>query len=94
MVLVCRLHELHPVNADNVFSSLILWLELGNILLLFETVKAATPLNKEVKVFFDLIFDGLDDLCPHLSRIVWDIRLELQGIFVDTLDAGLIKLKL
>jgi len=86
VVAIVLLHYLHPLNRDGVLSavelSFVNW-KLGDLL---EGENTKAPVNEELKLFFDLVTADLQHLLAHLSRVVRDLRLKLDGVLVDTLD--------
>jgi hypothetical protein len=60
---------------------------------LLEGEEAHAILNVEVKMFFDFVLDSPQNCTSYLSRIVWEVRLELQSVLVDALDGRVVKLQ-
>lgn len=86
MVAIVLLHHLHPFDGDSVLGavelSVVNW-KLGD---LFQGEDTKTPVNKELELFFDLVTADLQHFLAHLSSVVRDLRLKLDGVLVDTLD--------
>ena len=52
---------MYPLNSDGVLNALMFSLKDRDVLCFLETVDAVAPLDEEVKMFLDLVFDGPDD---------------------------------
>jgi len=94
VVSVSVLHDLDPLNADLVLLLLVLSVVHGKVCALSQGVEAATPVDEELQLLLDLVSHISKHILAELLRIVWNLGLKLDGVFVHTLDILLVEVNL
>jgi len=59
-----------------------------------QTIQIGSPIDIEFELFFDFILHMLKNCLSKWTRVFRDLRIKFDGVFVDSLDVILIKLKL
>ena len=90
VVTIGWLHDLDPLDRHLELVAIMFGFQDWNIANLSETVYAESPVNVELQLLLDLVPDVLQQILSELLRVVWDLRVKLAGVFVDTCNACLV----
>lgn len=93
MIFIGGLHELDPLDIDLVLGAVVFSLVLRKVSNFSETEHVESPVDEELKLLSDLVLDVLENSLSQWTRVVWYLRLEFDGVLVNTLDV-LVELKL
>ena len=94
MILVSGLHELDPLDHDLVLCAIVLSLKRRKVAYLAQAVQVGSPVDVELKLLPGFILDLLENGLSQWTRVLRNLRIEFDGVLVDTLDLLLIELQL
>ena len=79
-------HHLNPLNVDGVVHAVVLGRVLWKFCHLLEREDAQSVVDEELELLLDRITTLLEHFLAVCSRVVGNLRLELDSVLVDTLD--------
>lgn len=94
VIAIGGLHDLDPLDLDLVLGAFVLTIENREVSSFAETVNAGAPVDVELQLLLDLVSATSEHVLAEFARVVRDLRLKLDGVLVDALDACLVEVDL